>query len=59
MSGKDTHVRGLRVLGPIGYVLCLKGLMLELAHRILRDSVDGDDPFSFQTPAYKMFETIR
>jgi hypothetical protein len=21
MSGKDTHVRGLRVLGPIGYVL--------------------------------------
>ncbi|KAF8802420.1 galactose-binding like protein [Phlegmacium glaucopus] len=41
MSGKDTHVRGLRVLGPI------------------EDSVDGDDPFSFQSPAFKMFETIR
>jgi len=41
MSGKDTHVRGLRVLGPIG------------------DSLDDDDPFSFQTPAFKMFETIR
>ena len=25
MSGKDTHVRGLRVLGPIGYVHCLEG----------------------------------
>ena len=21
MSGKDTHVRGLRILGPVGYVL--------------------------------------
>jgi len=41
MSGKDTHVRGLRVLGP------------------LDDSTVNDDPFAFQSPAFKMYETIR
>ncbi|KAJ7684751.1 anaphase-promoting complex, subunit 10/DOC domain-containing protein [Mycena polygramma] len=41
MGGKDTHVRGLRVLGPIEEV----GM--------------DDDPFPFQTPHFKMYETIR
>lgn len=41
MSGKDTHVRGLRVLGPI------------------EDRAADDDPFSFRTAAFKMYETIR
>ncbi|KAH9481521.1 Anaphase-promoting complex subunit 10 [Psilocybe cubensis] len=42
MSGKDTHVRGLRVLGPID-----------------ESSAIDDDPFPFQSPAFKMYETIR
>ncbi|KAF8650997.1 hypothetical protein AX16_004983, partial [Volvariella volvacea WC 439] len=42
MSGKDTHVRGLRILGPTE-----------------ERGVDDDDPFSFHTPAFKMFERIR
>ncbi|KAK0204593.1 anaphase-promoting complex, subunit 10/DOC domain-containing protein [Desarmillaria ectypa] len=41
-SGKDTHVRGLRVLGPIEE----------------QDPLD-EDAFTFKTPAYKMYETIR
>jgi len=41
MGGKDTHVRGLRVLGP------------------LEEAGMDDDPFPFQTPRFKMFETIR
>ncbi|PPQ91829.1 hypothetical protein CVT25_000276 [Psilocybe cyanescens] len=42
MSGKDTHVRGLRVLGPVD-----------------ESSAMDDDPFPFQSPAFKMYETIR
>jgi anaphase-promoting complex subunit 10 len=57
MSGKDTHVRGLRVLGPIGYVLSQRDK--RAYSQDFRDSIGGDDPFSFQTPAFKMFETIR
>jgi len=41
MSGKDTHVRGLRVLGPI------------------EDQTSDDDPFVFESPAYRLYETIR
>ncbi|KAG7450971.1 anaphase-promoting complex, subunit 10 [Guyanagaster necrorhizus] len=41
-SGKDTHVRGLRVLGPIED----------------QDPLDTD-VFTFKTPAYKMYESIR
>ncbi|KII89612.1 hypothetical protein PLICRDRAFT_39722 [Plicaturopsis crispa FD-325 SS-3] len=45
MSGKDTHVRGLRVLGPMeGDVMGFNS---------------GDDPFPFVTPKFKMYETIR
>ncbi|GJE85662.1 anaphase-promoting complex subunit 10 [Phanerochaete sordida] len=43
MNGKDTHVRGLRVLGPI-----------EPAR-----NDDNDDPFPFVTPRFKMYECIR
>lgn len=41
MSGKDTHVRGLRILGP------------------LEDQAYDDDPFVFESPSYKLYETIR
>ncbi|KAF9452325.1 galactose-binding like protein [Macrolepiota fuliginosa MF-IS2] len=41
MSGKDTHVRGLRILGPI------------------EDQAYDDDPFAFDSSAYKLYETIR
>jgi anaphase-promoting complex subunit 10 len=42
MSGKDTHVRGLRVLGPIEDT-----------------NVIGEDHFQFESPSFKMYETIR
>jgi len=45
MSGKDTHVRGLRVLGPI-----------EEGRDVV---VPDDDVFPFVAPAFKMYETIR
>ncbi|GBE88448.1 anaphase-promoting complex, subunit 10-domain-containing protein [Sparassis latifolia] len=43
MNGKDTHVRGLRVLGPIEDMV---------------DEERGD-PFPFLTPPFKMYECIR
>ncbi|KAF8170114.1 anaphase-promoting complex subunit 10 [Pholiota molesta] len=42
MSGKDTHVRGLRILGPLE-----------------DNNIIGEDHFLFQSPTYKMYETIR
>ncbi|KAF9473751.1 galactose-binding like protein [Pholiota conissans] len=42
MSGKDTHVRGLRILGPLE-----------------DNNLVGEDHFLFQSPAYKMYETLR
>lgn len=41
MNGKDTHVRGLRILGPI------------------EDQTYDGDPFVFESPLYKLYETIR
>ncbi|KAH7884570.1 anaphase-promoting complex subunit 10 [Phlebopus sp. FC_14] len=43
MSGKDTHIRGLRVLGPID----------------IRDIAVYDDPFPFVSPAFRLYETLR
>ena len=58
MSGKDTHVRGLRILGPIGYVPVSR-IGAQVYSKDRRDIVHGDDPFSFQSPTFKRFETIR
>jgi len=43
MNGKDTHVRGLRVLGPIEEV----------------PAAGSDDPFPFISSKFKMYECIR
>lgn len=58
MSGKDTHVRGLRVLGAVEYevLFSLQAFILILDHR---DNAKDDDPFAFESLPYKMFETIR
>lgn len=60
MSGKDTHIRGLKILGPmecvkLGYPVVTIGLIFQL----VRDTVADDDPFPFTSPAFKMYETIR
>ncbi|KAF8510940.1 anaphase-promoting complex, subunit 10/DOC domain-containing protein, partial [Hysterangium stoloniferum] len=42
MNGKDTHVRGLKIFGP-----------LDETHE------DGDEPFPFKSPLFRMYERIR
>ncbi|KAI0324675.1 anaphase-promoting complex subunit 10 [Cubamyces sp. BRFM 1775] len=42
MNGKDTHVRGVKVLGPLEEKL-----------------KEYEEPFPFETPAFKMYECIR
>ena len=59
MSGKDTHVRGLRVLGPIESVVLLLPISQFAEKFCCRDRAADDDPFSFKTTAFKMYETIR
>ncbi|KAG6808630.1 hypothetical protein H0H92_003453 [Tricholoma furcatifolium] len=51
MSGKDTHVRGLRILGPAEQVLHFS------PHEI--DRWGEEDPFPFTSPRFKLYETIR
>ncbi|KIJ51038.1 hypothetical protein M422DRAFT_59049 [Sphaerobolus stellatus SS14] len=43
MSGKDTHVRGLKVFGPLENI----------------STIGDDDPFPFKSPLFKMYEGIR
>ncbi|KAG8216424.1 hypothetical protein J3R82DRAFT_6529 [Butyriboletus roseoflavus] len=62
MNGKDTHIRGLKILGPIE---CVNSLLSWSSYkpdhlRLVRDNVtDDDDPFPFTSPAFKMYATIR
>jgi anaphase-promoting complex subunit 10 len=58
MSGKDTHVRGLRILAPIERVISLS-VTLPLGLMFYRDQAQDDDPFVFESAAYKWYETIR
>lgn len=60
MNGKDTHVRGLRVLGPLERVLTL--IQSSPCHLIFtcRESLgNGDDPFPFVSVNFKMHQCIR
>jgi anaphase-promoting complex subunit 10 len=61
MSGKDTHVRGLRILGPIEWAaLSLSSnLGVDYCCDLYRDNAADDDPFAFKTLPYTMYETIR
>jgi anaphase-promoting complex subunit 10 len=61
MSGKDTHVRGLRILGAVEYVV-LVVLFLQISSlnwTYHRDHAKDGDPFPFESLEYKMYETIR
>jgi len=60
MSGKDTHVRGLRILGAVEYVV-LVVLFLQNGplNWTYRDHAKDGDPFPFESLEYKMYETIR
>ena len=60
MNGKDTHVRGLRVLGPIEFNHVT--LFSITSHSLLiinRDETYDGDPFIFESPSYKLYEVIR
>lgn len=58
MSGKDTHVRGLRVLGPVE---CVDFFNIEVSFKsgISRDSAADGDPFPFTSDQFRIFETVR
>ncbi|KZS99928.1 APC10-domain-containing protein [Laetiporus sulphureus 93-53] len=63
MNGKDTHVRGLRVLGPFECVTIhdqtLPHLLAALIPIHRETSSDNEDPFPFVAPCFKMYERIR
>jgi len=61
MNGKDTHVRGLRVLGPIefNHVTLFSVVTSHSLLIINRDQTYDGDPFTFESKRYKLFEVIR
>lgn len=58
MSGKDTHVRGLKILGAVEWVFLVDN---SIAFLIVfsRDQLSREDPFVFKNSLYTMYETIR
>ena len=60
MNGKDTHVRGLKVLGPLGSVFVhFRGTSLTRDNCRRRRTYEDSDPFPFLTPKFRMYERIR
>ena len=63
MNGKDTHVRGLKILGPIEYVLFgsyFTFISVLTAARANRHKLQAhEEPFPFTTLPFKMYECIR
>ena len=60
-SGKDTHIRGLRVLGPLELVyLCfsVSTAVDDVCVNRESDSLD-EDHFQFKTDEFRMFQAIR
>ena len=60
MNGKDTHIRGLRILGPEEFVDV--SLPLADTHSFPRKEPDLDgtnDPFPWATAPFKMYRQIR
>ena len=59
MNGKDTHVRGLKLLGPIEYVSLCVGIFGG-AHRCFRPKLQPhEEPFPSVAPQFKMYQCIR
>ena len=62
MNGKDTHVRGLKILGPTECVPTLIYAPFALRTLILRSRrklQPHEEPFPFINPRFKMYECIR
>ena len=62
MNGKDTHVRGLKILGPIEYVMFRSSFLicvLTAAHANRHKLQAHEEPFPFTTLPFKMYECIR
>lgn len=60
MSGKDTHVRGLRILGPLVYAVVVFLTFGSFAHHTHRNlNLFDDDPFPFISSELRMYERIR
>ncbi|TFY53649.1 hypothetical protein EVJ58_g9336 [Rhodofomes roseus] len=65
MNGKDTHVRGLHILGPIEYVIqhtfsVICPLDIHVGGFHCRDTpADNEEPFPWTSPTFKMYECIR
>lgn len=59
MNGKDTHVRGLRVLGPIEYGPTSCHVNHLLIYPLRSESPYGDDPFPFKSSKYLMYQHLR
>ena len=59
MNGKDTHVRGLKVLGPAEYVPVLVLIQTPRSHLCRTKVKDHEEPFPFVAPQYRMYGLIR
>lgn len=61
MNGKDTHIRGMRILGPVEYVpfhlISFSDLTCPCCY--FREPTPWDDPFAFVSTKFKMHEFIR
>lgn len=62
MNGKDTHLRGMRILGPVELVR-LSSYRWDVSFSSLilhfREPTPWDDPFPFVSVKFKMHEFIR
>jgi anaphase-promoting complex subunit 10 len=60
MNGKDTHIRGLRILGPEESVDVPFSLTCShVSHRKEPDLDGTNDPFPWTTTPFKMYRQIR
>lgn len=60
MNGKDTHVRGLKVFGPLGYVRhCHQSTDCHSLHDRRRPTYEDTDPFPFTNQKFRLYERIR
>lgn len=61
MNGKDTHIRGLRILGPEEFATTPLSLLpvLTLLRRKEPDLDGTNDPFPWTTTPFKMYRQIR
>lgn len=57
MKGKDTHIRGMKLLGPVE--CAPPRFCFQFVTRARREFKSTDDPFPFTTLKFKMYEVIR